>query len=54
MVEKKSILGELLNLTVQTNMRLDPPVVLPSESVSTIIDLMIEENIGAVVVVDEV
>ena len=53
MVEKKSYLEELLRLPVQTNMRLEPPVVSPSDSVSTIIDIMIEENIGAVVVADE-
>jgi CBS domain-containing protein len=46
-------LEELLNLPVQTNMRLTPPTVSPSDVISTVVDMMIKENIGAIIVVDQ-
>ena len=53
MGEINSYLGKLLSLPVQTNMRIAPPSVSLLDPVSTVIDLMIDENIGAVVAVDE-
>jgi len=53
MSELNSYLGELLRLPVQTNMRLTPPTVSPLDLVSTVMDVMIEEDIGAIVAVDE-
>ena len=46
-------LEELLSLPVQTNMRFTPPTVSPSDVVSTVVDMMIRENIGAIIVVDQ-
>lgn len=46
-------MGELLSLTVQTNMRTAPDTVSLLDPVSEVLDTMIRENIGAVVVVDE-
>ena len=45
-------LEDLLSLPVQTNMRLMPPKASPSDSVSSIVNIMVGENIGAVVVVE--
>ena len=46
-------LEELLNLPVQTNMRLMPPTVTASETVSIVVEKMIKENIGAVIIVEK-
>jgi len=48
-----SYLGELLGLPVHTNMKTDPPKVPISDPVSTIVDIMIRENTGAVIVLDD-
>ena len=48
-----SHLEELLELPVQTNMRLDPPTVSKSEPVAHVVTLMVREDIGAVIVVEE-
>jgi len=53
MGELRSYLEELLSLPVRTNMRLTPPTVSPSDLVSVVVDLMIEGDIGAVIVADE-
>ena len=44
---------ELLNLPVHTNMKGDPPTVSPEDSVSTVVDLMTSEDVGAVIVVED-
>lgn len=46
-------LEELLNLPVQTNMRFTPPTVSSSDVVSTVVDMMIKENIGTIIVVEQ-
>lgn len=48
-----SYFKELLSIPVQTNMRPSPPTVSPSEPVSVVVDIMVQEDIGAVVVKDE-
>jgi glycosyltransferase involved in cell wall biosynthesis/CBS domain-containing protein len=53
MEDLSSYLGELLSLPVRTSMKIDPPTISPIDPISTIIDIMIKENIGAVVAVDE-
>ena len=45
--------GELQSLPVQTNLRLKPPIVSNVDSVSAVLDTMIKEDVGAIVVVDE-
>ena len=42
--------SDVLNLSVETNMRPQPPVVSPQESISHVMELMTRENIGSVVV----
>ena len=49
----KSEGGELQSLSVQTNLRLKPPTVSQVDPVSVVLDTMIKEDIGAIVVVDE-
>ena len=49
----KSEGGELQSLPVQTNLRLKPPTVSHLDPVSVILDTMIKEDIGAVIVLDE-
>lgn len=46
-------LEELLNLPVQTNMRLTPPTISASDPISIAVDKMIKENIGAVIIVEK-
>jgi CBS domain-containing protein/glycosyltransferase involved in cell wall biosynthesis len=53
MGELTSYLEELLNLPVRINLRLSPPTVSPLEPLSVAVDLMIEGDIGAVIVADE-
>ncbi len=53
MSEVRPYLGELLSLPVQTNLRLEPPTVSLLDPVSLVVDIMIDEDIGAVVVEDE-
>lgn len=53
MGELNSYIGELLNLPVQTNIRPTPPTVSLLDSVSKVLEMMINENIGAIVAVDE-
>jgi glycosyltransferase involved in cell wall biosynthesis/predicted transcriptional regulator len=48
-----SYLAELLRLPVHTNLRLTPPTVSLLDPVSTVVDMMIEEDIGAVVAMEE-
>jgi glycosyltransferase involved in cell wall biosynthesis/predicted transcriptional regulator len=43
---------EVLSLSVETNMRSAPPTVSPTDTTSTIMDLMTKENVGSIVVVD--
>jgi glycosyltransferase involved in cell wall biosynthesis/predicted transcriptional regulator len=43
---------EVLDLSVETNMRSAPPTVSPADMTSTVMDLMTRENVGSVVVVD--
>lgn len=53
MSEVRPYLGELLSLPVQTNLRLEPPTVSLLDPVSLVVDIMIDEDVGAVVVEDE-
>ena len=53
MSEVRPYLGELLSLPVQTNLRLGPPTVSLLDPVSIVLDTMIDEDVGTVVVVDE-
>ncbi len=53
MEETSSYLVELLNLPVKTNMKLDPPTASPLDAVSKIVDTMVRENVGAVIVVED-
>ena len=53
MGEVSSYLRDILSLTVQSNMRTTPPTVSVLDSVATVMDMMVEEDIGAVVAVDE-
>jgi len=46
-------LGGLLGLPVRTNMKADPPTVSVSGPVSTVVDLMIRENVGAVIALED-
>ncbi len=46
-------LGGLLGLPVRTNMKADPPTVSVSGSVSTVVDQMIRENVGAVIALED-
>jgi CBS domain-containing protein len=46
-------LDEILKLPVQTNMRMVPPTVTASEPISSVVDKMVRENIGAVVIMEE-
>ena len=43
----------VLRLSVETNMKLEPPVVSPLDATSTVMDLMAKENAGSVVVVED-
>ncbi len=52
MEKSDSYLKEVLSLSVQTNMRPNPPTVSPLNSISTVMDLMMKENVGSVVVVE--
>ena len=45
-------LEEILNLPVQTNMRLLPPTASLDDPVSVVVNTMVRENIGAVIIVD--
>jgi len=45
-------LGGLLGLPVRTNMKADPPTISVSWPVSTVVDLMIRENVGAVIALE--
>ena len=49
----KSEGSELQSLPVQTNLRLKPPTVSHLDPVSVVLDTMIKEDIGAVIVLDE-
>lgn len=53
MSEVRPYLGEFLNLPVQMNLRLEPPTVSLLDPLSLVVDTMIDEDVGAVVVVDE-
>jgi glycosyltransferase involved in cell wall biosynthesis len=53
MSEVRPYLIELLNLPIQTNLRLEPPTVSLLDPVSIVLDTMIDEDVGAVVVEDE-
>jgi len=44
---------EVLSLSVETNMRSAPPTVSPSDTTSTVMDLMTKENVGSIVVVEK-
>ncbi|MGA3407032.1 MAG: hypothetical protein ABSD49_14985 [Candidatus Bathyarchaeia archaeon] len=44
---------DVLNLSVETNMRLEPSIVSPLDSISTAMDLMATQNVGSVVVVEK-
>ena len=44
---------EILNLPVQTNMRSLPPTASLDDPVSVVVNKMVGENIGAVIIVDE-
>lgn len=46
-------LADLMNLPVQTNMRVMVPTVSPSDPISVAVDKMIKQNIGAVVAVED-
>jgi CBS domain-containing protein len=46
-------LDELLRLPVHTNMKDAPPTVSPIDRVSLVVDMMMKENIGAIVVVED-
>jgi CBS domain-containing protein len=46
-------LEEILNLPVQTNMRTLPPTASLDDPVSVVVNKMVRENIGAVIIVDE-
>jgi CBS domain-containing protein/glycosyltransferase involved in cell wall biosynthesis len=48
-----SYLVELLNLPVQTNMKTNPPTTSHLDLVSKIVDSMVRENVGAVVVEED-
>jgi CBS domain-containing protein/glycosyltransferase involved in cell wall biosynthesis len=50
---RRSYLEDILHIPVGTNMRTSPPTVSLLDPVSFIINIMIEENIGAVIAVDE-
>jgi len=49
----KSEWSELQSLPFQTNLRLKPPTVSQVDPVSVVLDTMIKEDIGSIVVVDE-
>jgi len=46
-------LGGLLGLPVRTNMKAEPPTISVSGAVSTVVDLMIRENVGAVIALED-
>lgn len=46
-------LRDFLDLPVSTNLRSRPPTVLPIDSISAAMNLMIRENVGAVVVIED-
>jgi len=48
-----SYVEELLKNPVSSNMRTDPPIVSPSDSVAEAVIKMSEEDIGAVIVVED-
>ena len=48
-----SYLGALLRLPVQNNMKTDPPTASPHDPASKVVELMIRENVGAVIVLDD-
>ena len=52
MGESGSYLGKLLDLPVSTNMKTDPPTVSIISTVSRVVDIMIRENVGAVVALE--
>ena len=52
MVDSESYQGEVLSLSVQTNMRPSPPTVSPQHSLSRVMDVMTKENVGSVVIVE--
>jgi len=52
MGETGSYSKEVLSLSVETNMRSAPPTVSPSDTTSTVMDLMTKENVGSIVVVE--
>jgi len=52
MGETGSYLKEVLDLSVETNMRAAPPTVSPLDAASTVMDLMAKENVGSIVVVE--
>jgi len=53
MSDSDSPYGDLLTTSIRTNMRLSPPTVSPSDRVSIVVDLMLEEDVGAVIVVED-
>ncbi len=52
MGESGSYLKEVLGLSVETNMRPEPPTVSPLDTTSIVMDLMTRENVGSIVVVE--
>ena len=52
MGETGAFTKEVLGLSVETNMRSEPPTVSPTDTTSTVVDLMTRENGGSVVVVE--
>jgi CBS domain-containing protein len=46
-------LADLMKLPVQTNMRITPPTVSPSDTISMVVEKLVEQNVGAVIVVDK-
>ena len=43
----------LLNLPVESNMKVDPPTTSPKAPISDVVDAMMEEDVGAVIVVED-
>ncbi|MFH0849011.1 MAG: CBS domain-containing protein, partial [archaeon] len=52
MGESASYLKEVLGLSVETNMRSEPPTVSLLDTTSIVMDLMTRENVGSIVVVE--
>jgi glycosyltransferase involved in cell wall biosynthesis/CBS domain-containing protein len=52
MGETGSYFEEVLSLPLETNMRPAPPTVSPLDAISTVMDLMVKENVGSIVAVE--